>query len=95
MLAAESKQIDCLPCRILGILLFSIDPALTATEHLAGAGAFVGLGTYTYFSGHSQLLQQEAMIRQSGSIFGMKSRRASITGLALGMVGMGLYRLVN
>ncbi|KAF2106118.1 hypothetical protein BDV96DRAFT_508346 [Lophiotrema nucula] len=57
-----------------------------------GTGVFLGLGAFTYVSGHSQLKQQEAIIRQSKSMFGMASRRAGITGLAATMVGAGLYR---
>ncbi|KAF2729175.1 hypothetical protein EJ04DRAFT_476026 [Polyplosphaeria fusca] len=57
-----------------------------------GAGVFIGLGTYTYMSGHSQLKKQEAIIRKSGSMFGMASRRFGITSMAAGLVGMGLYR---
>jgi hypothetical protein len=60
-----------------------------------GATAFIGLGTYSYFSGHAQLKQQQAQILKSGSMFGMKSRQAGITGMAVTLVGMGLYRLVN
>ncbi|KAF2686153.1 hypothetical protein K458DRAFT_208805 [Lentithecium fluviatile CBS 122367] len=57
-----------------------------------GTGAFVGLGAYTYVSGHAQLKAQEAVIRRSKSMFGMKSRRAAITGTAAGLVGLGVYR---
>lgn len=60
-----------------------------------GAAAFMGLGAYSYFSGHSQLKAQQAKILQSKSIFGMKSRQAGITTIALTLGGMGLWRLVN
>ncbi|PSS27331.1 hypothetical protein M430DRAFT_38113 [Amorphotheca resinae ATCC 22711] len=62
---------------------------------VTGATAFIGLGAYSYFSGHSQLKAQEAKILQSKSLFGMKSRQAGITTIALSLVGMGLWRLVN
>ena len=62
---------------------------------LSGAAAFIGLGTYSYFSGHSQLKAQQAKIIQSKSVFGLKSRQAGITTIALSLVGMGLWRLVN
>ncbi|KAF2477166.1 uncharacterized protein BDR25DRAFT_251755 [Lindgomyces ingoldianus] len=57
-----------------------------------GGAAFVGLGTYTYFSGHSQLKLQEAAILKSNSMFKMGSRRAGITGMAATLVGIGIYR---
>jgi len=62
---------------------------------ITGAAAFMGLGAYSYFSGHSQLKAQQAKILQSKSIFGMKSRQAGITGIALTLAGMGFWRLVN
>jgi len=55
----------------------------------------MGLGAYSYFSGHSQLKAQQAKILQSRSIFGMKSRQAGITGIAFTLAGMGFWRLVN
>ena len=60
-----------------------------------GAAAFMGLGIYSYFSGHTQLQAQQAKILQSKSMFGMKSRQAGITSIAISLVGMGLWRLVN
>jgi len=62
---------------------------------ITGAAAFLGLGAYSYFSGHSQLKAQQAKILQSKSIFGMKSRQAGITGIALTLAGMGFWRLVS
>ncbi|KAF9741786.1 hypothetical protein PMIN06_006226 [Paraphaeosphaeria minitans] len=59
---------------------------------IVGSGAFIGLGAYTYMSGHSQLKAQEAAIKQSKSMFGMASRRAAITGTATALVGAGVYR---
>jgi hypothetical protein len=60
-----------------------------------GAAAFIGLGGYTYFSGHAQLKAQQAKIIQSKSLFGMKSRQAGISTIALTLAGMGFWRLVN
>ncbi|ORY10067.1 hypothetical protein BCR34DRAFT_486275 [Clohesyomyces aquaticus] len=57
-----------------------------------GSTAFIGLGAYTYFSGHAQLRAQEAAILKSGSRFQMGSRRAGITGIAASLVGLGVYR---
>lgn len=62
---------------------------------VTGAGAFIGLGVYSYFSGHAQLKQQQAKILKSGSMFGMKSRQMGITGIAMTLVGLGLWRFVN
>jgi hypothetical protein len=60
-----------------------------------GAAAFAGLGVYSYVSGTAQLNAQEAKILKSKSLFGMKSRQAGITSIALTLVGMGFWRLVN
>merc|ERR1712093_216527 len=62
---------------------------------VTGAAAFMGLGAYSYFSGHSQLKAQQGKILQSKSMFGMRSRQAGITGTALVLAGMGFWRLVN
>ncbi|KAJ4993608.1 hypothetical protein SVAN01_00662 [Stagonosporopsis vannaccii] len=69
---------DCTPCRVVG----------TPT----GSATFLGLGAFTYVSGHSQLRAQEKVIRQSKSVFGMGSRRAAITGTSAVFVGLGVYR---
>ncbi|KAF4306865.1 hypothetical protein GTA08_BOTSDO04904 [Botryosphaeria dothidea] len=60
-----------------------------------GASAFIGLGIYSYLSGHSQLRQERARILASKSLLGLRARKASITGLAATLVGLGVYRLVN
>lgn len=70
-----------------------IDDCLSC--RLTGAGAFIGLGTYSYISGQSQLKAQRTKILKSGSMFGMKSRQAGITGIAAMLVGVGVWRLVN
>ncbi|KAF2655130.1 hypothetical protein K491DRAFT_599464 [Lophiostoma macrostomum CBS 122681] len=57
-----------------------------------GTAVFLGLGAFTYVTGHAQLTAQEAVILKSRSMFGMASRRAGITGLAASMVGLGAYR---
>jgi hypothetical protein len=62
---------------------------------ILGAAAFMGLGAYSYFSGHAQLRVQRAKIIESKSLFGFKSRQAGITGIALTLAGMGFWRLVN
>jgi hypothetical protein len=62
---------------------------------VTGAAAFVGLGAYSYWSGHKQLKEQQAKIMKSGSMFGMRSRQMGITGIAMSLVCVGLYRLVN
>ncbi|KAF8864931.1 hypothetical protein BDZ45DRAFT_580874 [Acephala macrosclerotiorum] len=80
---AEDKVDDCTPCRV------------TATDDSTGSAAFLGLGAYSYFSGHSQLQAQRAKIMASKSIFGMRSRQAGITSIAIGLGLMGFWRLVN
>jgi len=55
----------------------------------------MGLGAYTYFSGHHQLQLQQARILQSKSMLGLKGRQAGITSIALSLVGVGVYRLIN
>lgn len=62
---------------------------------VTGAAAFIGLGAYSYFSGHAQLRQQESKILKSGTRLGIKSRQMGITGIAMSLVGLGFYRLVN
>ena len=70
-----------------------MDDCLTC--RITGAGAFVGLGVYSYFSGHSQLRKQQALIAKKGKFFGFKARQAGVTGLAMTLVGLGFYRFVN
>ncbi|KAG6293624.1 hypothetical protein E4U09_002899 [Claviceps aff. purpurea] len=65
------------------------------TCRLVGCGAFFGLAAYSYFSGTAQLEKQRHVILQSRSMFGMRSRRFGITGISLGLVGMGLWRAFN
>lgn len=62
---------------------------------ITGAAALIGLGAYSYFSGNAQLKQQETKILKSGSMFGMRTRQLGVRGIALSLVGMGLWRLVN
>ncbi|KAI8936641.1 hypothetical protein NX059_007040 [Plenodomus lindquistii] len=59
---------------------------------IVGTATFLGLGAFTYVSGHSQLQANAAVIRASKSIFGMRSRQTAITGTSAVMVGLGLYR---
>ncbi|KAF2024961.1 hypothetical protein EK21DRAFT_104324 [Setomelanomma holmii] len=59
---------------------------------IVGSATFIGLGAFTYVSGHSQLQANEAAVRASKSMFGMVSRRAAITSTASVMVGLGVYR---
>lgn len=61
-------------------------------DSITGAGAFAGLGVYTYFSGHSQLREQEHVIKNMKTMFRMGARRAGINGIAATLVGLGLYR---
>lgn len=70
----------------------TVDSVKLELTCLAGSATFVGLGAFTYVSGHSQLKAQEAVIRQSKSMFGMGSRRAAITTTSAVFVGLGVYR---
>jgi hypothetical protein len=96
----RAKYDDCTPCRVIGTcpscflfdMFFPLYLSLKWSNFIIGTGAFVGLGTYTYISGHSQLRAQAAAIRKSGSMFGMASRRAAVTATSLGMVGLGVFR---
>ncbi|UPL00783.1 hypothetical protein LCI18_011717 [Fusarium solani-melongenae] len=60
-----------------------------------GSGAFFGLAAYSYFSGMSQLERQKALILQSKSPFGMRSRKLGITTISLGLAWMGLWRALK
>ncbi|KAL3424291.1 hypothetical protein PVAG01_03572 [Phlyctema vagabunda] len=62
---------------------------------VTGATAFIGLGAYSYFSGHSQLKANQAKLLQNKSLFGMKSRQTGISMISFSLVGLGLYRLFN
>ncbi|KAH8596479.1 hypothetical protein B0O99DRAFT_510490, partial [Bisporella sp. PMI_857] len=62
---------------------------------LIGAGAFMGLGAYSYFSGHRQLQLNQARILKSKSMIGFRGRQIGITSIAASFVGLGIYRLVN
>ncbi|EGR52591.1 hypothetical protein MKX07_000679 [Trichoderma sp. CBMAI-0711] len=57
-----------------------------------GSGAFFGLAAYSYFSGMSQLEKQRAVIMQSKSIFGMRSRKFGIVTISASLAWMGLWR---
>jgi hypothetical protein len=97
-LAADKDKYDCTACRVIGSLytISTLNHSFELIRRLnPGAATFVGLGGFTYFSGHHQLRQQQATILKSGSRLGMVPRRAGITIMSVGMVGIGLYRLVN
>ncbi|TFB02110.1 hypothetical protein CCMA1212_005795 [Trichoderma ghanense] len=57
-----------------------------------GSGAFFGLAAYSYFSGMSQLEKQRAVILQSKSMFGMRSRKFGIVTISASLAWMGLWR---
>ncbi|KAL7816505.1 hypothetical protein V8C44DRAFT_356221 [Trichoderma aethiopicum] len=57
-----------------------------------GSGAFFGLAAYSYFSGMSQLEKQRAVIMQSKSMFGMRSRKFGIVTISASLAWMGLWR---
>lgn len=94
-LAADKEKYDCTSCRIIGSSYFTLDQNLELMDIILGASTFVGLGGFTYFTGHAQLRQQQATILKSGSKLGMAPRRAGITIMSMGMAAIGMYRLVN
>ncbi|KAJ2974332.1 hypothetical protein NQ176_g6112 [Zarea fungicola] len=59
---------------------------------VVGSGAFFGLAAYSYFSGTTQLERQRKTILASNSMFGMRSRKAGIIGISLGLAYMGFWR---
>src|ERR1700712_1999048 len=92
-LAADKEKYDCTSCRLIGKLytILAIISPLNVVELISistGAATFVGLGGFTYFSGHHQLRQQQAAILKSGSRMGMAPRRVGITFMSIGMVGI-------
>ena len=94
-LLKQDRGADCMPCRIIGWLVLAISNDMPLTLRCLGASAFIGLGTYSYFSGRYQLRRQEAAILKSGSMFGMRTRQTGISGIAAVLIGMGLWRLIN
>ncbi|KAH9873291.1 hypothetical protein J1614_005689 [Plenodomus biglobosus] len=59
---------------------------------VVGTATFLGLGAFTYISGHSQIQANAAAIKASKSMFGIRSRRAAITATSAVMAGLGVYR---
>lgn len=59
-----------------------------------GATAFTGLGIYTYLSGHRQIRQMSGNELREASKLNLLLRRSGINGVALALVGAGLYRLL-
>ncbi|CAI4215065.1 unnamed protein product [Parascedosporium putredinis] len=62
---------------------------------VVGGGAFIGLAAFNYVSGHAQLESRRQEVLLSKSMFGMRSRKAGITMLSLGLAWMGIWRLVK
>ncbi|KAF2458555.1 hypothetical protein BDY21DRAFT_205753 [Lineolata rhizophorae] len=69
---------------------------------LMGSAAFVGLGAYSWISGHSQLNSEEmraraaaTAARKGGRSINLATRKLGVKGISLALVGMGLWRLVN
>ncbi|GAM82679.1 hypothetical protein ANO11243_006610 [Dothideomycetidae sp. 11243] len=59
---------------------------------IMGSAAFVGLGGYSYLSGHRDLTRRQAEIMRSASKVGMPARRMGVTFTSAVLVGLGLYR---
>lgn len=95
VLARENEQYDCLSCRVMGKPYIQPTYVRICTfpklRHLSGASAFIGLGAYTYWSGHRQLRLNEKQILNAGKV-GMAARSMGITGLAATLIGLGAYR---
>jgi len=68
-------------------------PSKANKAHVTGGGAFLGLGAYSYYTGHRQLQLQQAAILKSKSMFGMRSRQMGITGISLALAWMGIWRI--
>lgn len=62
---------------------------------LTGATAFIGLGVYSYITGHKQLLEPAIQKEIAKSWLKLRPRQMGITGLASAFIGMGIWRLVN
>ncbi|KAH8170506.1 hypothetical protein LIA77_09287 [Sarocladium implicatum] len=59
---------------------------------VVGSGAFLGLAGYSYFSGMAQLERNQQALLQKKTMFGMKSRKAGVIGISLGLAYLGLWR---
>lgn len=81
--------------RYVGLNQTCLLQGITIHAFKLGSAAFLGLGAYSYFSGLHHLEKNKAAILKSGSRFGLQSRRTGLTGIAMALVGLGLYRLVN
>ena len=57
-----------------------------------GSAAFIGLGGYSYWSGHRDLTKREGEILRSASKIGLPARRMGVTFTSAVLVGLGLYR---
>ncbi|KAK0385062.1 hypothetical protein NLU13_7540 [Sarocladium strictum] len=62
---------------------------------VVGSGAFFGLAAYSYFSGMSQLERNQQTLLQKKTLFGMKSRKAGVIGISLGLAYLGLWRAIK
>ncbi|KAF2435751.1 hypothetical protein EJ08DRAFT_579758 [Tothia fuscella] len=62
---------------------------------LGCAGVFMGMGAFTFISGHHNLRKQRTTIIKSGSMLGYRGRATAITAMSMGLFGLGLYRTVN
>jgi hypothetical protein len=60
-----------------------------------GSGAFLGLAAYSYFSGMSQLERNRQVLLQRKTMFGLRSRKAGVVGISLGLAYMGLWRAIK
>lgn len=62
---------------------------------LVGAAALTGLGAYSWISGSAALERNKKEVLKNQTRIGLGPRRFGLGGIALGLVGLGVYRLVN
>lgn len=100
-LLKQDRGDDCLACRVIGrsshqaTVFWKVEypVVLTPFSWCSGGGAFLGLAAYSYISGHAELERNKALILKKNPMIGMRGRRAGITGIALGLAYLGVWRL--
>lgn len=94
----KEDQYDCLSCRLTGqhrSKKFSSVPTKQLIIYV-GAAAFIGLGSYIWFSGKRQLAERSHIIaKRGGALGGLRARVVGTALLSSTFVGMGIFRLIN
>ena len=93
----EDNPDDCLSCRLIGASPCSLTEKIgfTDTATPIGAAALSGLGAYSWISGSAALERNKKELLKNKTRIGMGPRKFGLGGIALGLVGLGIYRLVN